>query len=210
MTRFANRATVAAVPSPIPPIDWAAIYAEHGRAMRAVAIAEIGGRNKEIFGRSADDIVGDVVASLMRTGRDPSQMDNPGAYLKVAVRNQIRTLKKRSRFEGPDDVEFNDFVGDNDIEAEVDRHMLAHAAATALDRLPERERYVLVENVMKCREAKEVGPELNVTPQRVCQLKNQALHRLRQLPAFTDLGPVDRSSPDPSTATGPHAKGTTS
>src|SRR5205823_1650122 len=45
--------------------DWAAIYAEHGHAMRGAAAAKIGGPDKELFGKSADDVVGDVLAKVM-------------------------------------------------------------------------------------------------------------------------------------------------
>ncbi|MDQ6948559.1 MAG: hypothetical protein M3256_20440, partial [Actinomycetota bacterium] len=44
---------------------WAAIYVEHGRAMRLAAAGVLGGQDKEIFGKSADDIVGDVLRELM-------------------------------------------------------------------------------------------------------------------------------------------------
>jgi RNA polymerase sigma factor (sigma-70 family) len=190
--------------------DWAAIYAEHGRAMRAAALAAIGGPDKEILGKSADDIVGDLIAEFMVNGTDLSQKSNLRGYLTAAVRNRVRDLHRRSKFERPEALDADDVVGHEDIEDAVDREELASQATAALDQLPERERYAIVERVMKCRPAQEVGPELGVTPQRVSQLVNAGLGRLRKLPAFTELLSVDRSPPGPSTATGPDATGTPS
>jgi RNA polymerase sigma factor (sigma-70 family) len=191
--------------------DWAAIYAEHGRAMRAAALAAIGGPDKEILGKSADDIVGDLIAEFMVNGTDLSQKSNLRGYLTAAVRNRVRDLHRRSKFERPEALDLDD-VGrhEDNIEDAVDREELARQATVALDQLPERERYAIVERVMKCRPAQEVAPDLDVTPQRVSQLVNAGLGRLRKLPAFTELLSVDRSPPGPSTATGPDATGTPS
>lgn len=66
-----------------PPIDWASIYDEHGQAMRAAGIAAIGGPAEEILGKSADDIVGDVLAELMTKGL-PEAVTNLRGYLTTA------------------------------------------------------------------------------------------------------------------------------
>jgi len=50
-----------------------------------------------------------------------------------------------------------------------------------VDRLPERERYVISEHYRKRREFKELAVELKVSAPRVCQLHFQALNRLRGL-----------------------------
>lgn len=189
---------------------WAEIYSEHGRAMRVVAIAALGGKDKEILGKSGDDVVGDLIAELMTKGEDLSTKTNLRGYLNAAVRNRVRDLHRRSKFEHPDDIEPADAISDEDIEAEVDRLELGGQAVAALEDLPERERYAIVENVMKGRQAKDVGPELDVKPQRVSQLVNAGLGRLRQHPAFTELLSVDRALQGPSTATGPDATGTPS
>ena len=208
MSVASSGARVATVPTSI--ADWAAIYAEHGRAMRAAALAAIGGPDKEILGKSADDIVGDLVAEFMVNGADLSQKRNLRGYLAAAVRNRVRDLHRRSRFERPEAHDPDDVVEYDDIEDAVDREELASQATAALDQLPERERYAIVERVMKCRPAQEVGPELGVMPQRVSQLVNAGLGRLRKLPAFRGLLAVDRSPPSPSTGTGPDATGTPS
>jgi RNA polymerase sigma factor (sigma-70 family) len=197
-------------PPPTTTADWAAIYAEHGQAMRLAARSAMGGPDKEILGKTSDDVVGDLVAEFMVKGTDLSTKGNLRGYLTAAVRNRVRDLQRRSKFEHPADIAPDDVVSDEDVEAAVDREELAAQAVAVLDELPERERYAIVENVMKCRQAKDVGPELGVKPQRVSQLVNAALGSLRKHPAFTELLSVDRPLQGPSTATGPNATGTSS
>lgn len=197
-------------PPPTTTADWAAIYAQHGEAMRLAARSAMGGPDKEILGKTADDVVGDLVAEFMVKGTDLSTKGNPRGYLNAAVRNRVRDLQRRSKFERPKEIAPDDVINDEDIEAAVDREELATQAAAALHELPDRERYAIVENVMKCRQAKVVGPELDVEPQRVSQLVNAGLGRLRQHPAFTELLSVDRPLQGSSTATGPDATGTPS
>lgn len=190
--------------------DWAGIYAEHGKAMRAAARAEMGGGHKVVLGKVADEVVGDVIEELMTKGADLTQVSNVRGYLTASVRNRVRDLDRRSRFEAPYDLDAEAIVGDQDIEAAVDREELAGQAVAGLDQLPERERYALEERVMKCRPATEVAADLGVAPQRVSQLYNAALRKLRQLPAFTELLSFDPAPPIPSTARSPNATGTPS
>ncbi len=199
-------ATMAAMPtSSTRSVDWTAIYTEHGRAMRAAAMATLGGPDKEVLGKSADDIVGDVIAELMV--KDLGHVTNLRGYLTTAVRNRVRDLHRRSEHERPDVIDFDTMVGVEDLEEQIDSAELARQAVNSLDELPERERYAIVERTMKCRPAKEVAAELEVAPQRVSQLVNVGLGRLRQLPAFTALLPIDRPLPGPSTPTGPNEIG---
>lgn len=204
--------TVSAVSAPpTTTADWAGIYAEHGCAMRSAANAAMGGPLKEILGKTADNVVGDLIAELMVKRTDLSMKTNlRRSYLTTAVRNRVRDLHRRSKFEAPAVMEPDDVISDEDIEAAVDRKELAGQAVTALDELPERERYAIIERVMKCREAKEVGAELDVSPQRVSQLVNAGLGRLRNLPAFTELPSLDRPLQGPSTVIGPDTTGTPS
>jgi RNA polymerase sigma factor (sigma-70 family) len=201
-------ATVADVPSSTGGLNWAEIYAEHGRSMRTAATAMLGGPDKEILGKSADDIVGDVLAELMV--KDLGHVTNLRSYYTSAVRNRIRDLQRRSKYERPEAIDFDAMVGVEDVEHSIDRAELAGQAMASLDELPERERYALVERIMKCRTAKDVAAELGIKPQQVSQLYNAALGRLRKLPAFTALLPVDRPPPGPSMAPGSDETGTPS
>lgn len=196
--------------SPTTIADWAEIYAEHGQPMRVAAIAEMGGTHKEILGKTADEVVGDVIEELMTKGTDLTRVSNVRGYLTTAVRYRVRDLHRRSKFEVPAELEAEVLVGDDDVEDAVDREELAGQAVAALDQLPDRERYALEERIMKCRPAQEVAAELGVRPQQVSQLYNAALKKLRRLPAFTELLPFDRPLPGQSTTTGPDETGTPS
>lgn len=184
--------------------NWALIWAEHGQAMRSVAVAEMG-VSKAKLGKSADDIVGDVFAERMAKGLP--QTNNLRGYLKAAVRYRIRDLYGRSKFESPDAMESDRFVDENDEYEAVEREELRAQAVAALDSLPDRERFAIVERVMKRREARDVGADLGVTGQRVSQLVNAGLERLRQTPAFIELVSIDHSEPARSTVTGPDGTG---
>jgi RNA polymerase sigma factor (sigma-70 family) len=194
---------------PTSTVDWAAIYAEHRRAMRAAAVTALGRLDTEILGQSADDIVSGVVRELMVRGEVPTTTNLRG-YLTAAVRNRVRDLMRRSRHEKPDVGDLDEMIGVDDIEAPTDRAELVRQALNGLDHLPERERYAITERLMKRRAARDIAEELGVTPQRISQLVNAGLGRLQQLPAFAALVPVDPSPPGPTTATGPDATGTPS
>ena len=188
-------------------MNWSDVYAEHGQAMRAAAIAAMKGPNTEILGQSADDIVSGVVREMMVRGGLPD-IANVRGYLTTAVRNRVRDLIRRSRHEAPEAIGFDEKVGVDDIETPSDRAELARQALAGLDQVPERERYAIVERVMKHRPAKQVADELGVTPQRVSQLVNAGVGRLRKLPAFAELIPIDPLPPGKSTATDCDATGT--
>jgi len=191
--------------SPSADTDWAQIWVEHGQAMRSVAIAMMGA-SKQILGKSADDIVGEVVAERMAKGLP--KINNLRGYLTTAVRYRIRDLFDRSKFENPDDMGAYQCVYEkNDYEA-VEREELRAQAVAALDSLPDRERIAIVERVMKRRKAQEVGVDLGVTGQRVAQLVSAGLARLRELPAFAELLSIDYSESTRSAVTDPDKTGT--
>ncbi len=61
----------------------------------------------------------------------------------------------------------------------------AEAVRAALDRLPERERLVLSRAFFDERSLRDIAAELGVTESRICQLRAQALARLRRSPELT-------------------------
>jgi RNA polymerase sigma factor (sigma-70 family) len=166
--------------------DWAEIYAEHGEAMHRAARGVLGSR--AALGVSAEDIVAGVVVELMEKGL-PANVRSLRGYLVTATARRAIDAVRRTKHETGEKVNVADHHGDMDREV-VDR-VLAQAAVDALDHLPERERHALRERVMYRRQAKEVARELGVEPQRVSQLVNAALGRLRRLPTFTDEVPFD-------------------
>lgn len=168
--------------------DWAAIYAEHGQAMRLAARAQMGGSDKTILGKTADDVVGDLIRDLMARGTDFDGVHDIRSYLCVAIRNKVTDLRRKPDRETPADLDPDDLDDKTDIEEEVCRQELARLAVASLSELGERQRLVLEERVMKCRRAKDVADDLGVTPQRIAQILNDALTQLRSLPIFHDIG----------------------
>jgi RNA polymerase sigma factor (sigma-70 family) len=132
---------------------------------------------------------------------------NLRGYLTTAVRNRARDVVRRSRHEAPEDVDFEEFIGIDDIEAPIDRAELARQAVVSLAQLPERESHAIRERVMLCAPAQQVAAELGVKPQRVSQLVNAGVARFRDLPAFTELVSTDRPLAGPSTSTSPDTAG---
>ena len=173
--------------------------------MRVAAQGAMGGPCKELFGKSAEDVVGDVIADLM-TGGLP-ETANLRSYLTAAVRNRVRDLHRRSKHRTPGGEDFDEIAGHYEHEPPIEREELANQALAGLDSLPHREQFAIVERVMKRRKAQDVGADLGVTGQRVSQLVNAGLARLRHLPAFTELLSIDHSESTRSAVTGPDKTG---
>lgn len=181
--------------------DWAAIYTEHGQAMRRAARSILG--DQQTLGKTADDVVIDLLEELM-VKELPPRIRNLRGYLSAAARRRAIDLI-RSR--GADDRVVSKSAAHEaveDWEDVIDTEILAAAAVDSLDMLPDRERYAIEQRVMLRRQAKHVAAELDVTPQRVSQLVGAGLARLRKLPPFARLGlddppaiGVDAPAPSP-------------
>lgn len=72
--------------------------------------------------------------------------------------------------------------GDQVIHAELEATERAGALQAALDALPPRERLILARSYFEERPLRQIAKELGVTESRVCQLRAQALARLRRMP----------------------------
>jgi RNA polymerase sigma-70 factor (ECF subfamily) len=140
------------------------------------------------LGTSAEDVVSAVVQELMRKGF-PTNVDSLRAFLVDITKKRAIDEFRRSQHELHDtpDQPHEHPDEEEDVEDFAVRLAMADLAVAKLDTLPPRERNVLRERVMRQREAQDVATDLNVTPQRVSQLVNAALARLRALPEFQDL-----------------------
>lgn len=148
-------------------------------------------REREHLGVSTADVVIGVMEEVITKGI-PSDVKSVRAHLICVARRRALDAARRDRHELADDHDFEaHHDADPSLDDQVQSNLLAAAALEALEDLPENERYAMRERVMLERPAKEVGAELGVTPQRVSQLKNSALAKLRSLPAFVDLLPRD-------------------
>jgi len=78
-------------------------------------------------------------------------------------------------------------VGDvmsDEIHESLEAAERSGAIQAALDSLPLRERLVVAQSYFEERPLREIAAELGVTESRVCQLRAQALARLRRLPVM--------------------------
>jgi RNA polymerase sigma factor for flagellar operon FliA len=66
-------------------------------------------------------------------------------------------------------------------ETAVEQRAVARHLASALERLPERERHILCEHYLRGIRFKDLGAELGVSEPRISQLHTRALGRLREM-----------------------------
>lgn len=74
--------------------------------------------------------------------------------------------------------------GEDSAEEALDEAERNGALQVALDALPQRERLILSRSYFEERSLREIAEEMGVTESRVCQLRAQAIRRLRRMPAL--------------------------
>lgn len=162
--------------------DIGAVYARYRDLMYRVAYVQLqpSGRTSE-----AGDVVQDVIVSLMRSR--PRDVQNWEAFLVRAVKNKVLDLLRSAAAihdggmldeaygEVSDGSDFSEDVAD-----ELDRQAQAGIAWDCLSILTQQERTVVWDVVALERPRKDVAAELDVTPPRVTQIKNQSLRKLEE------------------------------
>ncbi|HRP08679.1 MAG TPA: sigma-70 family RNA polymerase sigma factor [Gemmatimonadales bacterium] len=134
-----------------------------------------------------------AVAELeQRLGRTPTT-DEVAEFLGVDFITLSR-LKQRTAVIGSVSLESSvgerglaDRLGDDggeNIQANLDVAERRNAIEAALDTLPPRERMVLAQSYFEERPLRMIAADLGVTESRVCQLRAQALARLRRNPSL--------------------------
>jgi RNA polymerase sigma factor (sigma-70 family) len=183
--------------------DWAAVFAEHYSVMYAAAASVLGGQSA--LGVDADDVVSIALNEAIRRGI-PADIEQLHSYLAgIARRRAIDALRRRKHqaSDPPDPAtELAPRIARDGPDVLAVKAELASEVAGHLDVLPERERFALEQSVMRDRTRAEVAEELKVTPQRVSQLVNAGLGRLRLLPTFAERASFDTQESGGSTASG--------
>lgn len=172
-----------------PTPTWAEVYAEHGPAMRRTA-RRLVGEDREVLGKSADDIVNDVLVGLIAKGPPPTH-GNLRGYLLRAVINRARDQFRRQRFESPNQEAIALQLADDDTALLAERRVLAAIAVGLLDDLTPGQRCAIEQRVMLGRPAHEVAAELGVESPRIAQLCNAGMKRIRKHPAFAEAASAD-------------------
>lgn len=180
--------TITQVPAP----DWASIFAESYSTMYAAAASVLKGQSA--LGVDADDVVAIALREAITKGL-PADLDQPRSYLASIARRRAIDALRRRKHQAPDPpdpvTEAMPRIPDEGPDELAIKAELAAEIAGHLDSLPARERFALEQTVMRDRPRAEVAGDLGVTPQRVSQLVNAALGRLRLLPAFAELPRFD-------------------
>jgi len=180
--------------------DIGAIYLAYHELMYRVARRACGPDEHALGGVTPADIVATVMERTQVHGIPPDT-ESVRAYLARAVRNAVvdarRRVSRRSADEyGPTLTRLEYGVEPNEVEAiqryrqpspeeiALEREQLEHEdrliqrAHALLPTLTPNQHRVFEECVLKARRPADVAPELNVTPQRVSQLRIEALRRL--------------------------------
>lgn len=105
-----------------------------------------------------------------RRGRNPDG-SRPARAVPAVVHYEDLGLRDRHRVASREEF---------DSEDALEQKMTLERVLRGLDHLPPRERYVLVKRDLHGVPIKDLGEELGVSKPRVCQLRTQALRRLRE------------------------------
>jgi RNA polymerase sigma factor (sigma-70 family) len=173
--------------------DCRAIYVAFRSQMMNVAVHVFGSESNSTLGMSAADVVDQVVTDIL-TGKvklRPEHADRLGAYLVGIVKNRARTLIRRRSAETRATTKRH-LADETDVQGDVETLVLAERIKARIHRLNERERHVIIENVMNGRPAKEIAGELGCTPQYISQIRKASLRKLHPDFAFD----TDESSDD--------------
>jgi RNA polymerase sigma factor (sigma-70 family) len=173
------------------PVDWAAVWEQHGEAMLHVARSQLRGRVAD--GYTDEDVVGDVLAGQIKNPAGYQEADDKRAYLAGAVRNRCRSKLKRGRRQVVHEADEIDALADRhrpDIDPVGDRATdaaLASAIAACLDRLTENQQIAIRRRVMNEERSIDIAADLGRKPAVVSQHVNAALTKLRKDLTFMAL-----------------------
>lgn len=165
--------------------NWTVVYARCRRPMIGTAITVFGSADTARGGRSAEDVVQDVMAATMAKGALPASitsLEKLQSYLCVAVFR--RALNAKTREAGtmaqlPEDIDPDDSVDDEFTMVEY--AIVAARAAELVDLLPEEQRTVFREHVLRGRTQQEVAQELGVSESMIRKHRDSGLRRLRSM-----------------------------
>ena len=120
-----------------------------------------------------------IVFFIALIRRFPESIKNDGKivnYIKISIRNEyIRLSIKRRRLQKSkitlkDEPEYNEF----DIDVLIDLY-------NALDRLTERQKYIVIENILNNKTTSLLGKELNLSRTTISKEKRKGLEQLKKI-----------------------------
>lgn len=137
--------------------------------------------------RKLDHAVAELEQRLGRAPRSTEIASHLGVPLDEVARLRQRTaaVSAVSLESEPGGRLLADTIGDEGdaiMHQELDQAELSGALQEALAALPVRERHILSQSYFAERPLREIAVELGITESRVCQLRAQAIGRLRKMP----------------------------
>jgi RNA polymerase sigma factor (sigma-70 family) len=166
--------------------NWAELYKRHGDAMHNTARRFIRKENAARGGVSAEDIVQQAMSEMMGAGLPTTlaSMSKVRSYFVTVVFRRAYDTVTRNPGLGtplPEPEAPGELPADDHAQEAVEDQLLADQAKALMPLLPERERYVIEQHIMRARTQQDVGAELGVSDGRIRQLLTAGLRRLRAL-----------------------------
>jgi RNA polymerase sigma-70 factor (ECF subfamily) len=132
----------------------------------------------------ADDVIGDVLAALLRQGRRLARVREPRAYLFAAVRNAALTILRRHwRWRGGRDGQYRTGTGPENADEAEDL-----AIRQAVLSLPAEQREVVVLHVWGGLTFEEAARVARVPPNTAASRYRYALEKLRKVMTDEPVG----------------------
>jgi RNA polymerase sigma factor (sigma-70 family) len=170
--------------------NWAGIYEYSRHAMFGTARRFFRTSHEARGGTSDSDVVQEAMAEVMRKGlpTDIDTIERLRAFMaKVTWRRAYNASQRRSSANEPLPRPGSpDEVRDDAFEDQIHDQIIANQAKVLVEQLPDQERHVFREHILKARTQDDVAAEMRVTDARIRQLRTAGLRRLRVLLGVTD------------------------
>lgn len=165
---------------------WAAFFVSHSGRLTSY----VRGRLWHAGGMDAEDIVADVMVSLLNRPDTSGPVENIAAYAYRAVRNKIadyrrqkaRTVSLDAFVDGGGELPFLALVsGREDVSGEAERRELLRRLGEAIGRLEPRRRAVLIATEMGGKSFRELSEEWGEPMGTLLSRKCRAVKELREM-----------------------------
>lgn len=165
--------------------NWAAVYERCRHAMFGTARHFFHTSDEARGGTSDADVVQAVMVEVMEKGlpTDIDTIERLRAFIVKITwrRTHNASLRRSATHETPPEPDSRDELSDEIFEDRVHDQIVASQARALVEQLPDRERQVIREHILKARTQGDVASEMGVSDARIRQLRTAGLRQLRAL-----------------------------
>lgn len=165
--------------------NWAAVYERCRHAMFGTARHFFHTSDEARGGTSDADVVQLVMVEVMEKGlpTDIDTIERLRAFIvKITWRRAHNaSLRLSATHEALPEPDSPDELSDETFEDRVHNQIVARQARALVEQLPDRERQVIREHILKARAQGDVASEMGVSDARIRQLRTAGLRQLRAL-----------------------------